>query len=178
MQTLRGLSEANILYTKSDKFNQQGESHAQSNRAMKKKAVEYSITAKKQDFEIVKVRSSIDAYGFAKKFYHEDILIYESAFIMLLNHVNNVTGYAKISQGGICTTQIDIRLVAKYAIDSLAAAVIFVHNHPSGNLKPSHEDEQLTTRMKDALGLLGIKLVDSLIISDTGYLSMNDEGLL
>ena len=145
---------------------------------MKKKAVEYSITAKKQDFEIVKVRSSIDAYGFAKKFYHEDILIYESAFIMLLNHANNVMGYAKISQGGICTTLIDIRLVAKYAIDSLAAAVIFLHNHPSGNVKASHEDEQITKRMKSVLELLGVKLLDSIIISDIGYLSMNDEGIL
>lgn len=145
---------------------------------MKKKAVEYSITAKKQDFEIVKIKSSTDSYEFARKFYHEDILIYESSFILLINSANNSIGYAKISQGGVCSTQIDIRLVAKYAIDSLAAGVIFVHNHPSGNLKPSREDEQLTTHMKDALRLLGVKLVDSLIISDTGYLSMNDEGLL
>ena len=145
---------------------------------MKKKAIEYSITAKKQDFEIVKIMSSRDSYEFARKFYHEDILIYESSFIMLVNSANNAIGYAKISQGGVCSTQIDIRMVAKYAIDSLAAGVIFVHNHPSGNLKPSREDEMLTTRMKDALALLGIKLVDSLIISDTGYLSMNDEGII
>ena len=52
---------------------------------MKKKAVEYSITAKKQDFEVVKVYSSIDSANFARKFYHEDILIYESAFIILMN---------------------------------------------------------------------------------------------
>ncbi len=145
---------------------------------MKKKAVEYSITAKKQDFEIVKIKSSTDSYEFARKFYHEDILIYESSFILLINSANNAIGYAKISQGGVCHTQIDIRLVAKYAIDSLASGVIFVHNHPSGNLKPSREDEQLTKRMKDALGLLGVKLVDSLIISDSGYLSMNDEGII
>ena len=145
---------------------------------MKKKAVEYSLTAKKQDFESVKIISSKDSYEFARKFYHEDILIYESAFIMLINSSNNVIGYAKISQGGVCTTQVDIRLVAKYAIDSLAAAVIFVHNHPSGNLKPSREDEILTNRMTSGLFLLGVRLLDSLIISDTGYMSMSDEGLL
>lgn len=145
---------------------------------MKKKAVEYSITAKKKDFEIVKIKSSIDSCEFARKFYHEDILIYESSFIILLNSANNVMGYAKISQGGVCTTQVDIRLVAKYAIDSLAASVIFVHNHPSGNTKPSREDEMLTKRMKDALALLGVRLLDSIIISDTGYLSMVDEGLM
>ena len=109
---------------------------------MKKKAVEYSITAKKQNFEIVKIKSSIDSCEFARKFYHEDILIYESSFIILLNSANNVMGYAKISQGGVCNTQVDIRLVAKYAIDSLATSVIFVHNHPSGNAKPSIEDKK------------------------------------
>ena len=96
---------------------------------MKKKAVEYSITAKKQDFETAKIMSSKDSYDFARKFYHEDILIYESAFIMLLNAANSVIGYAKISQGGICKTQVDVRLVAKYAIDCLAVSVVFVHNH-------------------------------------------------
>lgn len=145
---------------------------------MKKKAVEYSIIAKKQDFEIVKIKSSIDSYEFARKFYHEDILIYESAFIILLNQANNVMGYAKISQGGICTTQVDVRLVAKYAIDSLAAGVIFIHNHPSGNLKPSREDEMLTKQMKDGLSILGVRLLDSLIITDEGYYSMTDQGLI
>lgn len=145
---------------------------------MKKKAIEYSITAKKQDFETVKILSPKDSYEFAGKFYREDILIYESSFIILVNSANSMIGYAKISQGGVCTTQVDIRLVAKYAIDSLAAGVIFVHNHPSGNLNPSREDKLLTNRMKDGLALLGVKLVDSLIISDTGYLSMNDEGII
>lgn len=145
---------------------------------MKKKAVEYSITAKKQEFETVKIHSSQDAYEFAKKFYHEDILIYESAFIILTNRANNVIGYAKISQGGICGTQVDVRIVAKYAIDSLASGVIFVHNHPSGNLKASMEDQKLSERMKKGLSILGIQLLDSIIVSDTGFLSMTDEGII
>lgn len=145
---------------------------------MKKKAVEYSITAKKQDFESAKIISSIDSYEFAKKFYHEDILIYESAFIILLNSANYAIGYAKISQGGVCTTQVDIRLVAKYAIDSLAAGVIFIHNHPSGNILPSNADHKITSQLGNGLNFLGIKLLDSIIISDTGYYSMIDEGVL
>ena len=143
---------------------------------MKKKAVKYSITAKKQDFEIIKVRSSEDA--FAKEFYHEDILIYESAFIILLNQANNVTGYAKISQGGISQTLVDKRIIAKYAIDALSSAVIFVHNHPSGNIKPSQEDINLSDEIKKGLNLFGIKLLDSIIISDDKYYSMLDEGVL
>lgn len=145
---------------------------------MKKKAVEYSITAKKQDFEIVKVQSSSDASAFARKFYHEDILIYESAFIMLMNHTNNVTGYAKISQGGICGTQVDVRLIAKYAIDCLASGVIFVHNHPSGNAKPSIEDKKISEHLKEALKLFDIRLLDSIIITENDYYSMADEGLI
>ena len=145
---------------------------------MKKKAVEYSITAKKQDFEIVKIKSSTDSYEFARKFYHEDILIYESSFILLINSANNAIGYAKISQGGVCSTQIDIRLVAKYAIDSLAAGVIFVHNHPSGNLKPSRQDMEITKKVRDASQLMRIKVLDHLIISDAGYYSFADEGQL
>ena len=145
---------------------------------MKKKAVEYSITAKKQDFEIVKDTSSIDASLFARKFYHEDILIYESAFIMLMNHANNVTGYAKISQGGICGTLVDVRLIAKYAIDSLSSGVIFVHNHPSGNANPSIEDKKISEKLKEALKLFDIRLLDSIIITENGYYSMADEGLI
>ena len=143
---------------------------------MKKKAVEYSITAKKQDFEIIKVHSSEDAFNFAKKFYHEDILIYESAFIILLNQANNVTGYAKISQGGISQTLVDKRIIAKYAIDAFASAEIFVHIHPSGNMKPSQEDIKLSDEIKKGLALFGIKLLDSIIISYDKYYSMLDEG--
>lgn len=87
-------------------------------------------------------------------------------------------GYAKISQGGVCTTQVDVRLVAKYSIDSLASGVIFIHNHPSGNLHPSREDEMLTKRIKDALSIFGVRLLDSLIITDESYYSMTDQGLL
>lgn len=143
---------------------------------MKKKAVECCITAKKQDFEVVKIKSSTDAVEFARKFYHEDIIIYESAFIILINRANNVTGYAKISQGGICGTIVDVRLVAKYAIECLAEGVIFVHNHPSGNTRPSMEDKKLSAKLKDALRLFDVKLIDSIIIAENDYCSMIDEG--
>ena len=145
---------------------------------MKKKAVEYSITAKKQNFEIVKIKSSTDSYEFARKFYHDDILIYESSFILLMNQANNVTGYAKISQGGICTTIVDVRLVAKYAIDALSPAVIFLHNHPSGNTIPSAEDIRITQRIRDGLKMLDVKLLDSIVLTEDNYLSMADEGMI
>ena len=145
---------------------------------MEKKAIEYSLAAKKKDFETVKVTSSYDAVKFARKFYHDDILIYESSFIVLINHAGNVIGYAKISQGGVCNTLVDVRLIAKYAIDTLATSVIFIHNHPSGNLHPSNEDIKISERIKSCLSLLNIALWDSIIVSDKGYCSMSDEGLI
>lgn len=145
---------------------------------MKKKAVEYTIKATKQDFSIAKIRSSEDAFNFAKQFYFDDITIYESCFIMLLNHASNVMGYAKISQGGICSTMLDVRLIAKYAIDTLATSVILVHNHPTGSLNPSYEDDKLTNAVSKGLELLNIKLIDHLIISEERYYSYAEEGKL
>ena len=87
-------------------------------------------------------------------------------------------GYAKISQGGICGTMVDVRLVAKYAIETLATSVILVHNHPSGNLNPSYEDDKLTKAIQKGLELLNIKLIDHLIISQENYFSYNEEGKL
>ena len=145
---------------------------------MKKKAVEYKIKAERQEFTCEKIKSSEDAYKFAKKFYFDDIMIYESAFILLLNQANNVTGYAKISQGGISSTLIDVRIVAKFAIETLASSVILVHNHPSGNLNPSNDDMKISQRLKEALNILNIKLLDSVIISDNSFYSMQDNLML
>lgn len=145
---------------------------------MKKKAVEYSLKAEKKEFSIEKIRTSNDAVRFSRKFYHDDISIYESSFILLLNHVSNVIGYAKISQGGLCSTVVDIRIVAKYAIDCLASSVILVHNHPSGNVSPSAEDTRLSTRLKEGLRILDINFLDSIIIAEDNYTSMADEGMI
>lgn len=145
---------------------------------MKTKAVEYTITAKKQEFESVKINSSVDAVNFARNFYHDDMLIYESSFIILTNAFNKTIGYAKISQGGVCGTVVDARIVAKYAVDSLAAGVIFIHNHPSGNAQASRQDITLTEKLKSGLKLLDVNLTDSIILTENGYMSMVDEGII
>lgn len=145
---------------------------------MIKKAIEYKLTASKCEFEQKKIMSSSEAYDYAKQFYFDDLLIYESSFIMLVNRANKVIGYAKISQGGVAGTFVDIKIVAKYAVESLCAGVFFIHNHPSGNVKPSIEDRQITDKLKKALSLFDIKLLDSIIISDDSYYSFCDEGIL
>lgn len=86
-------------------------------------------------------------------------------------------GYAKISQGGICGTIVDVRIVAKYAVETLASSVILVHNHPSGNVTPSNDDKELVKRLHQALMVLNVKFYDSIIITEDSYLSMRDEGI-
>lgn len=126
----------------------------------------------------MKITGQKDAEEYARKFYSDDLVIYESAFIILLNRQHNTIGWAKIGQGGIAGTVVDIKLVCKYAIDALASGVIFVHNHPSGNLKPSPQDDQLTHKMKEALKYLDINLLDSIILTENDSYSYLSEGRL
>jgi DNA repair protein RadC len=125
-----------------------------------------------------KIDSSKIAFEYARDFWHEDIEVYESFFVLMLNRANKAVGYAKISQGGIAGTVVDVRLIAKYAVDSLCSGVIIFHNHPSGNLSPSAPDIKLTKKIKNALGFFDIQLTDHLIVTETNYYSFKDEGEL
>ena len=138
------------------------------------------LKAKKtpSNFEKVKIVSSKDAFKVIKQFYFDDIDIFESFFILCLNSNNQTIAYAKISQGGVNGTVVDIKLIAKYAIDCLASGVILAHNHPSGNLKPSNEDLAITKKVKEGLKILDISVLDHLILTSQGYLSFGDEGIL
>lgn len=143
------------------------------------KATEFKISATSNYVPSVKIMSSKDSADFARQFYHDDIAIYESAFIILLNNARKVIGWAKIAQGGVSMTIVDVRIVAKFAIDALATGVVFVHNHPSGNLRTSIPDDRLTERLKAGLKTLDITLIDSIILAPgDGYLSYADEGML
>ena len=130
------------------------------------------------NFEKVKIVSSKDAFKVISQFYFDDIDIFESFFILCLNRNNQTIAYAKISQGGVSGTVVDIKLIAKYAIDCLASGVILAHNHPSGNLKPSPEDIKITERAREALKILDIKVLDHVILTSDGYYSFGDEGII
>jgi len=147
-------------------------------KQLKEKEVEYKLKATRRDFNRAKITCSKDAADYARQFYFDDMIIYESVFIIMMNRQNNTCGYAKISQGGISGTVVDIRLILKYAIDSLASSVILVHNHPSGNLEASSEDIQIAKKLKEAARLMDIVLLDSIIISENGHSSLADEGLI
>jgi DNA repair protein RadC len=123
------------------------------------------------EFPSVKITSPDEAADFIRQFYFDDIEIFESFFILLLNQANKTIGYAKISQGGIAGTVVDVRIIAKYAIESLAVSVILAHNHPSGNLKPSQSDLDITQKIKAGLKILDIKVFDHLILSADSFYS-------
>lgn len=140
-------------------------------------AVEYSLSAKTIDLHKVKFDCSYIAAQFARKIYGADFLVYESCYALFLSNRQTIKGYARIGCGGISSTIVDIRLVCKYAIDTLSSGVILVHNHPSGELSPSKLDKELTKRIADALHTLDIQMLDHIILTEDGYYSFADEGL-
>jgi len=146
---------------------------------MKKPTTTPQFTLKKiqSDFPQQKIHTPQDAAKFIRQFYSDDIEIWESVFLLMLNRNNVTTGFAKISQGGTAGTVIDVKIIAKYAVESLASGVILAHNHPSGNLNPSKQDIEITKKIKDGLKLLDIELCDHIILTATNHTSLQAEGL-
>lgn len=137
-------------------------------------AAEYRLKATTNSVPTIQITSPAKAAEFARQFYQDDLTIFESCFLMLLNQSNKVIGWVKISQGGIASTVVDKRIVAKYAIESLATAVILVHNHPSGNATPSMQDRNVTAEIEKGLALFDIKLFDHIILTEDTYTSLAD----
>lgn len=105
-------------------------------------------------------------------------LKHEEFWIILLNRRNQVLSKHQISSGGVSGTVADPKIIFKKALEELASAVILIHNHPSGNPKPSDCDIRLTKKIKQSGDLLEIPVVDHLIITDSDYTSLSDEGLM
>ena len=138
----------------------------------------FSIKKEKTSFLKAKITSSKDAADFIRQFYGDDMEVYESFYLLLLNRQNITEGYVKILQGGTAGTVTDIKIILKYAIDSLASGVIIAHNHPSGNLQPSESGITVTRKTKDALLLVDIKLLDHIIMTADNFHSFADNGLV
>jgi len=102
----------------------------------------------------------------------------EEFWILLLNKANKIIGKCPISKGGVSGTVADLRVIFKLAIENLATSIILCHNHPSGNLKPSDADITLTKKLRDSGDLMDIPVLDHVIITDSGYYSFADEGIL
>jgi DNA repair protein RadC len=125
-----------------------------------------------------KMTESANIAEYIRPFFGEEIEVFEQMFLITLNQGNNIVSVTKISQGGISGTVVDIRLVAKYALEGLATSIILVHNHPSGALKASYQDINLTKKVQAGMELLDITLLDHLIVTKDGYSSFADEGII
>lgn len=105
-------------------------------------------------------------------------LPYEELWIALTNRAGKVLEKIKISQGGTGETTADLRLILKAAINSLCSGILLCHNHPSGNMQPSSQDDSLTFKLEKAASYMSIKLLDHIIVCDNSYYSYADEGRL
>ena len=103
---------------------------------------------------------------------------YEIFGVVFINKSNKINHFEIISKGGITSTVVDPRIVFKKAFDAEATSIVLCHNHPSGSLKPSRQDEELTHKIKEAAKYLDIKVIDHIIVIDEGYFSFADEGLI
>lgn len=126
--------------------------------------------------ESIKIQSSREAYQTIAPIIAD--INYEEFWILLLNRGSRLIKKVRISSGGVNAVLADPRLIFKQAIESLASVIILVHNHPSGNLKPSREDINITTKLKEGAKYLDISVADHLIVTQAGYYSFADEGLL
>ena len=122
------------------------------------------------------IKCSTDIYNMMRA--KLERLEYEEFWVLYLSRSNRVIYEECMSKGGVSGTITDIRLILKRAIELLASGIILVHNHPSGNLRPSPDDDRITTKAKEAAKLLDINVLDHLIITPTSYFSYNDNGRL
>lgn len=126
-----------------------------------------------------KISNSADSYDIAMNLWNlNTIQVQEEVKIIFLNDALMVLGFYSLSKGGISSSIVDIRLILSVALKAIATGVILVHNHPTGNLKPSKADLDITKKLKSACDVMGINLLDHLIISKENYFSFADECLL
>lgn len=102
----------------------------------------------------------------------------ERCYVMLLNRMNRVIDHVLIGTGGFTATVVDIRLVIREALMKRATTIALCHNHPSGNIKPSRDDDKLTESLAQACKVMNIRLLDHIVLTDGAYFSYNDEGRL
>ncbi len=129
-----------------------------------------------ESLEIPAIKSSNDAYQLLLPMVGH--LPHEEFWIIMLNRANKIITRYNVSKGGLTGTVIDVRLILKKALEVYAASMIISHNHPSGNLTPSDADIKITKKIKEAGSIMDIPVLDHIIVTDNGYFSFADEGLL
>jgi DNA repair protein RadC len=125
--------------------------------------------------ELQKISSSKAVFEIMQPIIGE--LSHEEFWVLYLNNANKVIYKSQISKGGITGTVADTRIIFKIALEQNAVGLILSHNHPSGNLKPSDADIQITKKLKIAANQLEFTILDHIIITENAYYSFNDNGI-
>ncbi len=128
-----------------------------------------------ETLELKKITSSKAVFDIMQPIIGE--LPHEEFWVLYLNNSNKVLYKSQLSKGGITGTVVDVRLIFKTALEHNATSIILTHNHPSGKLQASDADVAITRKLKLAGEQLDIKVLDHIIITETGYYSFQDEGI-
>ena len=141
--------------------------------------ISLSMSKKYKLSELHTIRSSNDSAQLFRKIFNADTFGWTEEMILLcLNRANKVIGFYKVSSGGFAGTVADPKVIFTIALNCAASAIIIAHNHPSGNLKASKADIDLTNKIKLAGNTLEINLLDHIIMTEDSYYSFADDALI
>jgi DNA repair protein RadC len=126
--------------------------------------------------QLDKINTSLSAFEIMQPLLGH--LSHEEFWVLYLNRSNKIVAKTQLSKGGMTSTIVDVRIILKQALEHSATAILLAHNHPSGMLKPSISDKQLTQKLKVASESLDIKVLDHIIVTEKSYFSFADESLL
>lgn len=160
----------------SKKYSELQEVINSSNFSVAEISINYSTKVKSS--ELIQITSSKDAIDILRPYYENSMELRESSYMLTLSRANKVTGIYQVSVGSRAGTLMDVTLIMQAAILANSCGYIISHSHPSGQLKPSAMDIDITKRLKEAGKLLEIPLLDHLILTTEGYFSFADECLL
>lgn len=138
-----------------------------------------SLNYKQKQSELKCVKKSSEVYEIAKDCFDSDKLMWVEEFLVFaLNRANKVLGFYRVSSGGVSGTVCDPKVILQFALLTNSSYLILAHNHPSGILKPSQADIDLTSKLRNACKFHDIDIIDHIIVSSEGYYSFSDEGML
>ena len=146
---------------------------------MKLPQTKITVKTKKGDGITYQMKTSADAAQFFRTIFNADTIQWtEESAMITLNRANEVISVDKLSSGGTSGVIVDAKVVFTIALKLTGHSIILAHNHPSGNLKPSEQDIEITRKLRSGGDILDIRVLDHIILSDIGYLSMADEGYI
>ena len=141
--------------------------------------VQLSYTPKFKHSELPMITEAGDAYKILLEHWDlNTINLIEQFYVLLLSRSNKLLGIYEVSKGGFAGTVVDPKIIFIAALKGCASSIILAHNHPSGNLKPSQSDIGITKRLVEVGYILELPVVDHLIVTEDGFLSFAEEGLL